>query len=464
MAYENKKDAFLHGIKFKAQKKLKIEHYKVNGKTFKKGDVRLFEVELGETRTTRLVSYLARYWNDNMIAWLEENKDEDEKKAKLRNDALELFKRHPDRIERLIKDIRMRTIKILTEHPIEFRSLSFRGCNELRSRAILNRNNNEHSIFGAIITLAGQKTDDGKLHIPVKYSESHHGDLVDYDKPASPSGKKQISYTVCPERNDIRVVLWKKSPADSPILDNTNYYGIDTNVKHNLFVDKDGRELDYNRDIFNDYVKFLKKMDAKTTAKKARGENHTLGHRDFEVQRRWQVRIRDELKRKARMLVDQAISLGRDHIVMEDLGAFAKSFTRSDEFEGFKYSRLVRLLNLADLKRIVKSIAQKRGLQATFVQPHYTSQTCKCGHISRENRKTQEVFRCEECGFEMNADSHAALMIEDRMSEDVLRVKLLSFAPGEGFVPRKLGKEAIRGILYDCYSRSSGVGRNAEAG
>ena len=324
--------------------------------------------------------------------------------------------------------------------------------------SLLNRNENEHSIFGAIISFSGQKTEDGKLHVPVKYSETHHGSIRDYDKLAGSSGKKIISYIICPEKKGIRVVLSKKVDQEPVILGKTDYYGIDTNVKHNLFVDKDGNEIDYDRRIFNDYVKFLKRMDAKTTAKKARVENHNLSLRDMSVQKRWQVRIRDELKREARKLVDQAISLGKDHIVMEDLGAFAKSFSRSEEFEGFKYSRIIKLLNLADLKRIVRSIAQKKGLQVTFVQPHYTSQACKCGHISRDNRKTQEVFECEECGSKMNADSHAASMIEDRMSEDVLRVKLLFFVPGEGFVPRKLGKEAIRGILYDCYSKNSGVG------
>ena len=457
VSYENKKDKFLHGIKLKIQKKIKVEYYKVNGKTFRKGDVRSFEVEPCETRTTRLISYLARYWNDNIIAWLEENKDTDEKKAKLRNDALELFKRHPKRITRLIFGIRERTIKRLTEHPIEFKSPSFRGCNEMKG-SLLNRNNNEHSIFGAIITFSGQKTDDGKLHVPVKYSEEYHGEISVYDKEPDKKNQKIIAYTICPERKGIRVVLSKKVDQESVILGKTDYYGIDINVKHNLFVDKDGNEIDYDRNIFNDYVNFLKKMDIKTTAKKVRGESHKLSIRDMSVQKRWQIRIRDELKRKARQLVDQAISIGKDHIVMEDLGAFSKSFSRSEEFDGFKYSRLVKLLNLADLKRIVKSIAQKKGLQVTFVQPHYTSQTCKCGHISRENRKTQEVFECEECGSEMNADSHAASMIEDRMSEDVLRVKLLFFVPGEGFVPRKLGKEAIRGILYDCYSKNSGVG------
>ena len=46
------------------------------------------------------------------------------------------------------------------------------------------------------------------------------------------------------------------------------------------------------------------------------------------------------------------------------------------------------------------------------VAPQYTSQKCsQCGHISKDNRKTQAKFKCMACGFEANADHNAALNI-----------------------------------------------------
>ena len=46
------------------------------------------------------------------------------------------------------------------------------------------------------------------------------------------------------------------------------------------------------------------------------------------------------------------------------------------------------------------------------VNPAYTSQTCSnCGHVAKENRKSQSRFECVECGFESNADINAALNI-----------------------------------------------------
>ena len=39
------------------------------------------------------------------------------------------------------------------------------------------------------------------------------------------------------------------------------------------------------------------------------------------------------------------------------------------------------------------------------VPPQNTSRTCPCcGHMSADNRLTQALFKCVECGFEENAD------------------------------------------------------------
>ncbi len=43
------------------------------------------------------------------------------------------------------------------------------------------------------------------------------------------------------------------------------------------------------------------------------------------------------------------------------------------------------------------------------VNPRHTSQQCSdCGHVEKENRVSQEVFRCKACGHEEHADINAA--------------------------------------------------------
>ena len=52
---------------------------------------------------------------------------------------------------------------------------------------------------------------------------------------------------------------------------------------------------------------------------------------------------------------------------------------------------------------------KERGGQLIKVDPKFTSQTClKCGHISKNNRKSQSKFVCESCGYTSNADILAA--------------------------------------------------------
>ena len=46
------------------------------------------------------------------------------------------------------------------------------------------------------------------------------------------------------------------------------------------------------------------------------------------------------------------------------------------------------------------------------VNPAYTSQTCsECGHVEKENRKSQTRFLCVSCGFAFNADTNVAINI-----------------------------------------------------
>ena len=56
-----------------------------------------------------------------------------------------------------------------------------------------------------------------------------------------------------------------------------------------------------------------------------------------------------------------------------------------------------------------------RGGLYLEVPPRDTSRTCPvCGHTAAENRKTQALFVCVECGHSANADTNAAVNIKDK--------------------------------------------------
>jgi putative transposase len=61
---------------------------------------------------------------------------------------------------------------------------------------------------------------------------------------------------------------------------------------------------------------------------------------------------------------------------------------------------------------MLKYKAEKKGGEVIEVDPKFTSQKCSsCGHISKENRKSQSKFRCIKCDFKLNADLNASLNI-----------------------------------------------------
>lgn len=55
------------------------------------------------------------------------------------------------------------------------------------------------------------------------------------------------------------------------------------------------------------------------------------------------------------------------------------------------------------------------GGALVLVSPRDTSIKCsKCGFTSKENRQTQSIFTCLDCGYDANADTNAAANILER--------------------------------------------------
>ena len=63
----------------------------------------------------------------------------------------------------------------------------------------------------------------------------------------------------------------------------------------------------------------------------------------------------------------------------------------------------------ANLKAKIAYKAEERGCTVVAVDPRHTSQMCSCcGHTARNNRRSQSVFMCRQCGYHLNADLNGA--------------------------------------------------------
>ena len=59
--------------------------------------------------------------------------------------------------------------------------------------------------------------------------------------------------------------------------------------------------------------------------------------------------------------------------------------------------------------------AQERGSVVVKVDPRHTSQMCsRCGYQARNNRRSQSLFLCHQCGYSLNADYNASKNIRDK--------------------------------------------------
>ncbi|MFG2040191.1 RNA-guided endonuclease InsQ/TnpB family protein [Dactylosporangium sp. NPDC048998] len=148
------------------------------------------------------------------------------------------------------------------------------------------------------------------------------------------------------------------------------------------------------------------------------GRNRRSKRRDVVRARlgRLHARIRS---RRADFAAQTAVRLVRDHglVAVEDLRV--RNMTVSASGTADRPGRNVRAkagLNRAILDKgwgglllALEHAARYHGATVVKVNPAFTSQTCNaCGHVARESRESQAVFRCVACGHEAHADVNAA--------------------------------------------------------
>ena len=99
-----------------------------------------------------------------------------------------------------------------------------------------------------------------------------------------------------------------------------------------------------------------------------------------------------------------------------------------------------------------KRAAIKTGTRVVLVEPEDSSNECSaCGHVSKENRESQEVFRCKapRCDHSENADTNAARNILARAVAALAAARLAAdartmSAGGSGQSPKRTGQPDLK--------------------
>jgi putative transposase len=88
-------------------------------------------------------------------------------------------------------------------------------------------------------------------------------------------------------------------------------------------------------------------------------------------------------------------------IVLENLSGIRERVTRRKGED----MRKMHSWSYAQFWSFIDYKAEARGMLVVKVDPRHTSQQCsRCGHIARNNRRSQSLFLCRACGYCCNAD------------------------------------------------------------
>ena len=113
----------------------------------------------------------------------------------------------------------------------------------------------------------------------------------------------------------------------------------------------------------------------------------------------------DWLHNRANDLIEEAQNTDSDAIIFENLNHIRENIANGSKFQQWAYAKFVEL---------VEYKAESTTLFVDFVNPAYTSQRCShCGFTHEDNREDKQ-FRCQDCGYEANADYNAAKNIANR--------------------------------------------------
>lgn len=445
-AYQNKFSNIKRRLKFQHISEYHFNYYKRSGKTkngreYHAGYFKSITIKHDDTPLSITLTYLARYGYFGIVDYLLEKfiQETNQEKEKFYATVLDaIYKFGFTKLFALAMSKRNRIIERYSEHPIEFKSLSFRGRSRL-SEDIVSMNENMKSVINSFASISWHLKDRKKMTIPMKYSKDFHGELKRY------TNDTDTSYTIClEENNQIRMILSYEDERYFP-EEKDRIIGIDVNSKHNLMTCSNGYEIDFDRELVETLSKELKKIDSlkKKNVKYqiGRRKQHKIDHLNRELI----SKIRNEIANLCKRLKKHHYH----HAVFEDLdNQFGSTFTKDEN--DLNYNRRLKILHLGDLKNEFEHIARKYGIAVSLVQSYYTSQTCPhCGYIDKENRKDQEHFECIECGHKANADLNASRNIRNRVSQAVLRDSLLKkdSKGSSTYIPKVNSKEKTLEVL-----------------
>jgi len=418
----------MKNLKVRIQDKIVIIRYSKDGKRHKKGETKYFEIKFRTTKLTKLIKYLV---------YLDFSKDiEPQITNSAVKDVLNYYRTKPyfDRILNLAQNIQNRLLSKIKfidfSNDYSIRLTSTKGINNARIEIDETNSLYKHWF---IFKMKGDK----EYRLPLEINKEYHNKQI--------IGKEFLLYLSL-KKNKINISTTYEGERLS-FKPFNKAVGMDVNIKHNFAKLSDDKEIDYDRDFFKSIVKDLNKLD------KIGYQN--LNEKEIKKLQKLYRRLDWYVELLIHNILDYCEKNGITDLVVEDLHLKDKSNIINEEFN-MKYSRLVKLLHLSNVKNMLLRQGEKRGIRVHIVHSEWTSQGCpECGNITPNNRTTQEMFKCTTCGYEDNADYIGSVNVLERLNLfqwlGVQANRLYSIDEYGRISPKKVSRYYLRNILNQYY-------------
>jgi putative transposase len=130
-----------------------------------------------------------------------------------------------------------------------------------------------------------------------------------------------------------------------------------------------------------------------------------LKAREVDARKDWAEKLSTDLARRFDIIRVEDLRI-------RDMTRSARGTIRQPGRNVRQKSSLNREILVSAWGRLVQRLEDKAPGRIEKINPVFTSQRCNaCGHVDRESRESQAVFRCTACAYACNADLNAALNI-----------------------------------------------------
>ena len=262
-------------------------------------------------------------------------------------------------------------------------------------------NNGNHIIK---IPTTGEK--NSQVNLPVIVPDYH----LDKLKGLLNGDYKQGILDVILKGDDCYVFITLNIPGQEvPVRE--EWLGVDLGIV-NIAVTSDGKfyggkEVRYRKNRWVERRQGLQQAGRLSRVKKEQGK-----------ERRW---VRDINHKISRNIVDDALKSGKG-IALENLRGIHNRVKSGSK----KLNRMNSGWSFNELKELIEYKAGLAGVPVVLVDPRETSRICsRCGCSSKDNRLSQAVYKCQDCGFELHADLNAARNIATRARINAGQVDLV---------------------------------------